>query len=137
MRWFTGLAILCCCSGVLTAGDLPQDIQAKFIRIIAKQPGLNGQIACSDPEMAKAITAAGSTVDAGAKLLYASSEAEVKSGKGAGKLVICGKTEWLPSGAGIALVEEGGKPSIYLHLGNSGASGVTLTDVIMKLGKRI
>ena len=137
MRWLPGIAILCICSAALVAGDLPPDVMAKFIRIIAKQPGLNGQIACADPDMAKAITAAGSTLEPASKLVFASSEAEVKSAKAAGKLVVCGKTEWLPAGAGIALVEEAGKPAIYLHLGNIGASGVTLTDVIMKLGKRI
>jgi hypothetical protein len=136
MRWLTGLSIACSCSALLSAGDLPQDIQAKFIRIIARQPGLNGQVACADADMAKAIAAAGSAVEAGAKLVYAGSEAEVKSARAAGKLVVCGRTEWLPAGAGIALVEENGKPSIYLHLGNIGASGVTLTDVILKLGKR-
>jgi hypothetical protein len=52
-----------------------------------------------------------------------------------GKLIICPKLEWLPKGGSIAIVEEGGKPAIYLHMQNIGASGVTLSDAVLKIGK--
>ena len=40
-------------------------------------------------------------------------------------------------GGSIAVVEEGGKPQIYLHMGNLAASGVTLSDAVLKIGKRL
>lgn len=121
----------------LSAGDLPADIQAKFIKILATNAGSPGKVACKDAEVAAALGAAGMTADPASKVAWAGTEAEVKAYKAAGKMVICGKLEWLPAGGSIAVVEEGGKPQIYLHMGNIAASGVTLSDAVLKIGKRL
>ena len=44
---------------------------------------------------------------------------------------------WLKSGARIAIVEGGGKPQLYLHSANTKASGVTISDVIIKISMKI
>lgn len=121
----------------LLAGDLPANIQAKFIKILATNAGSPGKVACKDAGVIEAMQAEGVSADAGSKVAWASNEAEVKAYKAAGKLVICGKLEWLPAGGSIAVVEEGGKPQIYLHMGNIAASGVNLSDAILKIGKRL
>jgi hypothetical protein len=121
----------------LTAGELPADVQAKFIKILAASANSPGKVSCKDSGVAGELGKVGVAVDAGSKVAWASSEGEVKSLKAAGKLVICGKLEWLPSGGAIAIVEEGGKPQIYLHMGNISGSGVTLSDTVLKIGKRL
>lgn len=121
----------------LLSGDLPMDIQAKFVRILANAAGSSGKIACKDSAFLAELAKVGVNADPGSKVAWASSEAEVKAFKGEGKLVICGKLEWLPAGAAIALIEEGGKPQIYLHMAHIGASGVTLTETVLKIGKRV
>jgi len=62
---------------------------------------------------------------------------EAASHKAAGTFVICSKLDDLPKGGSIAIVEEGGKPQIYLHTGHISASGVTLSDSLLKIGKRL
>ena len=79
----------------------------------------------------------GVSAEASSKIAWAASEGEVRSLKAAGKLVLCGKLDWLPVGGSIAIVEEGGKPQVYLHMGNIAASGVALSDNILKIGKKL
>ena len=121
----------------LSAGDLPGDVQAKFIKILASSAGSPGKVACKDVGLSVELTKVGVAAEAGAKVAWASSEGDVKAFKAAGKLVICGKLDWLSAGGAIAIVEEGGKPQIYLHMGNISASGVTLSDAVLKIGKKL
>ena len=121
----------------LSAGDLPEAVQAKFIKLLAASAGSPGKVACKDASMAGELGKVGITVSPGSKVAWAASESEVKSLKASGKLVICGKLAWLPEGAAIAIVEEGGKPQIYLHMGHVAASGVALSDSVLKIGRRL
>lgn len=121
----------------LIGGELPADVQAKFIKILANSANSAGKVACKDGGVAGELAKVGVNADPGSKVAWAASEAEVRSLKGAGKLVICGKLDWLPAGGAIAIVEEGGKPQIYLHMGNIAASGVTLSDTVLKIGKKL
>jgi hypothetical protein len=121
----------------LGAGELPPELQAKFVKILANNAGSAGKVACKNATLAAKLGEIQVAVDPGAKVAWASSEAEVAALKGAGKMVICGSLEWLPKGGSIAVVEEGGKPQIYLHMGNIAASGVTLGDAVLKIGKRL
>ena len=118
----------------LTGADLPAGIQAKFIKIISASGGANA-VACKDSTMAGEIKTAGFAVDGASKVAYAGSEGDLAAFKG--KLIIVPKLEWLPKGGSIAIVEEGGKPAIYLHMGNIAASGVPLSDTILKIGKKL
>ncbi len=124
-------------SAGLSAGELPAEVQAKFIKILAASAGSPGKVACKDSSVAGELGKVGVSPDPGSKVAWAGSEGEVKSLKAAGKLVLCGRLEWLPAGGAIAIVEEGGKPQIYLHMGNIAASGVTLSDTVLKIGKRL
>jgi hypothetical protein len=131
------LAAMALAFAALSAGDLAPDQQAKFIKILANSAGSTGKVACKDAALAGELAKMGVSSDAGAKVAWASTEAEVKSLKAAGKLVICGKLEWLAAGGGIAIVEEGGKPQIILSMGNIAASGITLSDAVLKIGKKL
>jgi len=131
------IGILMLATASLIGGELPAEIQAKFIKILAASAGSAGKVACKDAAVAAELGKAGVSADPGAKVAWAASESEVKALKASGKLVICGKLDWLPAGGAIAIVEEGGKPQIYLHMGNIAASGVTLSDTVLKIGKRL
>lgn len=131
------LSLLVVAGTTLLGGEVPAETQAKFIRILASSAGSAGKVVCKDATLVAELGKIGVAADPGAKVAWASSEGEVKALKAAGKLVICGKLEWLPAGGAIAIVEEGGKPQIYLHMGNIGASGVTLSDTVLKIGKKL
>lgn len=125
-------------SVAMFAEDLPADVQAKLVKILAANAGSGAKIICKDAGMAAALKAVGMTIDpVASKVAWAANESEVKSLRASGKLVICGKLEYLPSGGSIAVVEEGGKPQIYMHMGNIAASGLTISDAIMKIGKKL
>ncbi|MDP2876941.1 MAG: hypothetical protein Q8O00_12215 [Holophaga sp.] len=119
------------------AGELPPEVLAKFVKLLSSSANSAGKVACKDGGMAGELAKLGVNADGGSKVAWAASEAEVRSLKSAGKLVLCGKLEWLPAGGAIAIVEEGGKPQIYLHMGNISASGVALSDTILKIGKKL
>lgn len=121
----------------LLSGDLPADVQAKFVKILASSANSAGKVACKDAAVAAELGKLGVGADSASKVAWAGNEGEVAALKAAGKLVICGKLEWLPKGGSIAIIEEGGKPQIYLHMGNIAASGVTLSDAVLKIGKRL
>ncbi len=121
----------------LSAADLPAETQAKFIKILASSAGSAGKVLCNNAALTTELGKVGVSPDATAKIAWASSEAEVKSLKSSGKLVICGKLEWLSEGGAIAIIEEGGKPQIYLSMRNISASGVTLSDAVLKIGKKL
>jgi len=116
------------------AGDLTPKVQAKLIQILANSAASANRVACRDSEVTAALTEIGASIDATSRVSWAGSAEEVKALKG--KLIICGKLEWLALGGSIAIVEEGGRPQIYLHMGNIAASGVTLGEGVLKIGKK-
>lgn len=122
--------------GPLRAGDLPLAIQAKFVRILAATMESAGHVYCKDPDMIAALKGMGVTEDDNSKVAWASTEADVAKFKAEGKLVICGKLEWLAQGGSVAVVEENGKPQIYLHMNNIAASGVHVSDSVLRIAKR-
>jgi len=134
----TPALILCCALGMTAfAGDLPAELQVKFISLLARNAGSPGKVACRDGALHGELGKQGLANDATSKVAWAASEAEVKTLKAAGKFVICGHLEWLPAGGSVAVVEEGGKPQIYLHMGNIAASGVALSDAVLKIGRKL
>ena len=135
-KTFVMAATLSLVSAGLSAGELPPEVQAKFIRIIASSAGSAGKVNCKDAAVGAELTKLGVASDPSSKVAYAGTEGEVKSLKASGHLVICGTLGWLSSGGSIAIVEEGGKPRIYLHMGNIGGSGVTLSDAVLKIGRK-
>ncbi len=116
------------------AGDLPPEIAAKLIKIIATATG--GKVSCRDSAMKTALEGAGVTVDGDSKIVWATNPVEIKMLRSQNRLVITGNKNFLASGAGIAIVEDGGKPKIFIHQPNIAASGVTLSDAIYKVGEK-
>lgn len=133
MKRFLTLAALLLVASAPAAADLTPELQAKFIKIICSNAGSAGKVAVKDSTMTSKLGDVGVAADGDAKVAYAGSDSEMGAFKG--KLIICPKLEWLPKGGSIAIVEEGGKPAIYLHMQNIGASGVTLSDAVLKIGK--
>jgi len=119
----------------LRAGDLPPEFQARFIKILIKSANLPAKIACTDAALLPELQKGGIEVNADVQIAWANNAADVKKYKGMGKLVICSQVALLAQGGAIAVVEEGGKPSIYLHKANLDASKVAMNDSIYKIGK--
>jgi hypothetical protein len=129
------VAIVCLLAVGLQAQDLSAETEAKFLKILLSSTGQFG-FACSDPAFKAKLEAAGIAVAPGFKMAWAASEGEVKALKAAGKLVIVPVLGWLKAGGSLALVSEAGKPQIYLNPANVKASGMTLSDTIVKLAKK-
>lgn len=130
-------ALLLMAAGLsLSAGDLPPAVQAKFVKILSAAAGSPGKVVCKDADVLGELEKIGVAQDASSKVAWATG-GDIKTMKAAGKFVICSKLDDLPKGGAIAIVEEGGKPQIYLHMGNIAASGVTLADSVLKIGKRL
>jgi hypothetical protein len=116
------------------AGDLPPEVAAKLIKIIATATG--GKVSCRDSAMKAALEGAGVTVDGDSKIVWATNPVEIKMLKSQNRLVITGNKNLLAQGASIAIVEDGGKPKIFLNQPAITASGVTLSDAIYKVGEK-
>jgi len=116
------------------AGDLPADVAAKLVKIIATATG--GKVSCRDSAMKAALEGAGVTVDGDSKIVWATNPVEIKMLRTQNRLVITGNKNFLGSGASIAIVEDGGKPKIFLNQANISASGVAISDAIYKVGEK-
>jgi hypothetical protein len=118
----------------LLAGELPAETTAKLIKVVVN--GSGGKIMCRDGAMKAALESAGVQTEAGSKIVWSSNPTEIRMMKSQGKLIITSRPENLGLGASIAITEDGGKPKIYLHSGNLAASGVTVSDAILKIGEK-
>ncbi len=119
----------------LQSQDLPVAAQAKFLKSLLSAAGQFG-FACGDPALRPQLEANGVSVSPGFKMAWAGSEAEARALKAEGKMVIVPRIPWLKTGGSIAIVEEDGKPAIYLNSANVKASGTQLPDVILKMAKK-
>lgn len=135
MRRFATLIALTLAAAGLNAGELPADMAAKLVKAVVN--GTGGKIACRDATMKSALEASGVPMDPSAKVAWASNPAETKMLKGMGKMVIAGRPEMLSAGASVAIVEDGGRPKILLHRANLAASGVAISDAILKVGEAL
>ena len=120
----------------MNAQSAPLEIQAKFVKVLLSSSGQFG-FACNDEGLKKKLEELGVSVGPGFKYAWGSSEPEVRALKAQGRFIICPNVEWLKSGGCIAIVEEAGKPQLYLHIANTKASGVTVSDAIMKIAKKL
>jgi hypothetical protein len=122
------------CSVWAPAGELPAEVAAKLVKIIATSAG--GKVSCRDSSMKTALESAGVTVDSDSKIVWATNPVEIKMLRAQNRLVITGNKNFLANGASIAIVEDGGKPKIFLNQANIAASGVALSDAIYKVGEK-
>jgi hypothetical protein len=112
------------------------DLEAKFVKVLLTSAGQFG-FCCNDEALKKKLEDMGVSVGPGFKFAWGSSEPEVRALKAQNRFIVCPNVEWLKSGACMAVVEEGGKPQLYLHTANAKASGVTLSDAITKIARKI
>lgn len=116
----------------LSAQEPSLTFQVKFLKILMSATSQYG-IACKDAGVKAKLESVGVNIAPTWKLAYATSEEDVKAYRKAGKLVFVNNPAWLDSGAGIAATEVDGKPQIRLNTANVKASGLALSDTIIKM----
>jgi hypothetical protein len=116
----------------LYAQEPTLNFQVKFLRIVMSSCGQYG-VCVPDAATKAKLESVGLNVAPTFKLAFASTEDEVKSLKKAGKLVIVTNPEWLSAGASISVASVDGKPQIQLNAANVKASGLTLSDTLIKM----
>jgi len=132
------IAFLCAFSlARLWGGELPPDVRAKVVRILATSVGATGKIACKEPALMAELARSGFANDPGAAVVYAGTDEEVRASHRSGRLVICGRMSLLASGAGVAVVEEDGRPQIYFHMAHLSESKVVISDAVLKIGRKL
>lgn len=119
----------------LFAGELPAETTAKLLKVVVT--GSGEKINCRDGAMKAALEATGVPLDSYGKIVWSSNPTEIKMLKSQHKLIITNRPDQLGMGASMSISEDGGKPKIHLHTGNLSASGVTLSDSILKMGEKI
>lgn len=127
-RALTTLALV---ASPLFAGELPASTAAKFVALISRGAGENGKVQVKSPEMAAELGKAGGEA-ASSRVAWAASTEEVRMLAMARKCVVVGDPKALSLGAAIAVYEDGGKVKIALNQKAIQASGVTLSDAILK-----
>ena len=132
---FPSAIALVSCLGLSAQASLVET-QAKFVKVLLTSSGQFG-FACNEPILKAKLEEMGVSVGPGFKFAWGSSESEVRALKAQGRFIICPNVDWLKSGGCIAIVEEGGRPGLFLDTTNAKASGVTVADAIVKLARKM
>jgi hypothetical protein len=120
---------------ILCAQAAPLEVEAKFVKVLLTSTGQFG-FACNDEALKARLEAMGISVGPGFKFAWGRSEEEVRALKAQNRFIVCPSVDWFRSGACLALVEEDGRPQLYLHLANTRASGVTVPDAIARIARK-
>lgn len=132
------IALLCVLSlPGLWGGELPPDVRARIVRILATSVGSPGKVLCKEPALMAELARAGFANDPGAAVAYAGSDEEVRALRKPGRLIICGRMPMVASGAGVAVVEEDGRPQIYFHMAHLSESKVVISDAVLRIGRKL
>jgi hypothetical protein len=119
----------------VSAEELPNEVVARFLKIISSASG--GKVSTKNMELRAALEAAGVTVDSGASVVWVVNPMEAASMKRmGGKLVICGRREWMQQGAAIVLTGDGGHPKILMNSAAVAASHVVIGDAVAKIAEK-
>jgi hypothetical protein len=108
---------------------------APYLKMLCAQAGSPGRVACRDADMAMALKKEGVSLDARSGVAWASSSAQARAFAQDGKFVVVGEEQLLADGASLALTREGGRILLLLHRKNSQATGVPLSDALLKLAR--
>jgi hypothetical protein len=126
------------CGSLLAADDgLPRPLMARFVVALARLANTGKHVACHEAVMSRELKNLGMTLDDAAPLAFASSEAEVRSLAAARKVVVTPSLDLLVKGGAIAIVQEDGKPSIYLHLRHLDETGVKFSTRLSEFANTI
>lgn len=130
----TPLAALVC-----VASPAPPTVAelAPILKMICTQAGTPGRLACRDADMAFALKKEGVSLDARSQAAWAATPEQVRAFAQEGKCVIVGEERLLREGASLALVREGRTVGILLHHRNAQASGINLSDALLKLSRPV
>ena len=118
--------------GAAQAAELPLPVAAKLLQMVSKGAGENGRVACKHEAMAAELAKIGSEVNASGKIAWASNMAEARMFSMQSKLVVGGDPSLFGGGAGLVMVQEGGRPKLMLTPRNVQKSGVHLSDAVLK-----
>ncbi len=130
--WLIGFVMLFLLSAPLRGGDMPIVMAAKLLVMISKGAGENGRIATKHPEMSAEIVKQGGTVDLAGRVAWATDPGEVRLFNMQRKCTVVNNPTYLGQGASIALYEDGGKAKLAINQRGILASGVQLSDQIIK-----
>jgi hypothetical protein len=134
---FPFLPVLALAAGtVLAAQGSPLEVEAKFVKVLLTSTGQFG-FACNDEALKTRLEAMGVSVGPGFKFAWGMSEPEVVALRVQGRFIICPNVDWFRSGACIAVVQEDGRPQLYLSVANVKASGVAVPEAILKIAKKM
>ncbi len=106
-----------------------------FLKVVTASAGAPGRIACRDMDLAMALKKGGVSPDAKAPVAWAANREQLKDFLAEGKLVVAGDAALLAAGAAVAIVQEKGRPVILVDARNVQASGVTLSDALLKIAR--
>jgi hypothetical protein len=116
----------------ITPGEL-----SPFLRVISSAAGAPGRIACRDIDEAMQLKKDGLSPDAKAPVAWAANLAQLKAYQAEGKLVVSADPASLKEGASILITREHGKPVVVIDTRNATATGVPLSDALMKIARHI
>jgi hypothetical protein len=119
------------------ANDLSPAELSGILRMVAQQASAPGRIACRDLDITVALKKDGLSTDPRSPVAWASDASQARAFAEAGKFVVCGSEELLQAGGALAIVKRSGKTELILHLKHAGASGVQLSDALMKAARRL
>jgi len=108
-----------------------------FLRVLSAGAGAPGRIACKDIDQAMQMKKDGLSPDAKAPVAWAANAAQIKDYLAEGKLVVSGDPADFKAGASIVITREHGKPALIIDSRNAAASGVTLSDTVLKIARRL
>jgi len=111
-----------------------------FLKMISASVGEanRNKIDCLDDRLASDLKKEGVAIDPSARVGYAESLVQVRTFAAVDKLVVCSDKSLLKDGAALAVVKEGGKPTLYLsgaNLRKAKEAGITLSDTVVKIAQ--
>jgi hypothetical protein len=119
----------------LLGSDFAPGRTARILRVVAASSQTKNRVACTDAEVASELKLLGMEIDPLAKVAWTTNERDLMALVQDGHLVVCGKPAFLAKGASIALTQEGGRPTIYVSIGNVRASKMSLQGSFFKMAK--
>lgn len=108
-----------------------------FLKVISAGAGAPGRVACRDIDEAIQMKKDGLSPDAKAPVAWAANAAQIKAYLAEGKLVVTGDPADFEAGASIVVTRESGKPVLIIDNRNAAASGIALSDTVMKIARHI
>lgn len=120
----------------LPPGLTPADL-SRILSVLAQQAGAPGRVACRDIDITMQLENDGISTDPRSPVAWASDAGQARAYAEARKFVVCGQESLLASGGCLAITRRNGKVELVLHLANSKASGVQLSDSLLKAARKV